>query len=98
MLTDLASTLAPTRPLISQVGPHLEASIVHGFLYIAWQDLGGGEARSEDRRFADKLMRIAMKAANVSSWKRFLIYNAVRIGGGGVYRERERSPRYVVLS
>jgi hypothetical protein len=98
MLTDLASIPAPARPLISQVGPHLEASIVHDFLYIAWQDLDGGEAKPEDRRFADKLMRVAMKAANVSSWKRFLIYNAVRVGGGGVYREREPEPRYVVLS
>ena len=97
MLTDLSSVPALARPIISQAGPHLEASIVHDFLYIAWQDLGGGEHRTEDRRFADRLMRVAMRAANVGSLKNFLIYNAVRIGGRGIYRGREPEPRYVVV-
>lgn len=58
---------------------------------------GGGEANSEDRRFADRLMRVAMRAAKVNSVKRFLIYNAVRIAGWCIYREREPEPRYVVV-
>ncbi len=98
MLTDLASIPRCMRWYISQVGPHLEASIVHDFLYVAWQDLDGGEARSEDRRFADRLMRTAMLSASVNGFKAFLIYLGLRVGGGGVYREREPEPRYVVLS
>ena len=48
MLTDLASVPAIARPVIGQVGPHLEASIVHDYLYVSWQLLDGREARKED--------------------------------------------------
>ncbi len=94
MLTDLSSVPSIARSVIGRVGPHLEASIVHDFLYIAWQDLDGRGPRDEDREFADKLMRVALEEARVSGWKRFLIYNAVRSFGGGAYR-REDEPRYV---
>ena len=94
LLTDLASVPRLVRPVIGKVGPHLEASIVHDFLYIAWQDLGGRGARDRDRAFADKLMRVAMAAANVTGWKIVAIYNAVRLGGNGPYKGRDRR-RYV---
>ena len=35
MLTDLSSVPTLARTIVSQVGPHLEASIVHDFLYVA---------------------------------------------------------------
>ena len=98
MLTDLSS--APTFASlagIGRVGPHLEASIVHDYLYIAWQYLEPkGAARSEDRRFADKLFRVAMKQAEVLSVRREIIYRAVRWFGGGVY-EREDPGSFVDL-
>ena len=91
MLTDLSS--APTIAAlagIGRVGPHLEASIVHDYLYIAWQYLAPkGTARSEDRRFADQLFRVAMEAAEVNSVRRELIYQAVRWFGGGVYKNED---------
>jgi len=91
MLTDLSS--APTFASlagIGRVGPHLEASIVHDFLYIAWQYLDPErEARSDDRRFADKLFRVAMKETSVLPFRRGVIYQAVRWFGGGVYNERD---------
>ena len=96
MLTDLASVPSVARSVVGRVGPHLEASIVHDFLYIAWQDVDGRGARDEDREFADKLMRVAMEKAGVSGWKRFIIYNAVRTFGGGPYR-REDDTRYVKI-
>lgn len=96
MLTDLASVPSVARSVVGRVGPHLEASVVHDFLYIAWQDVDGRGARDEDREFADKLMRVAMEKAGVSGWKRFIIYNAVRTFGGGTYR-REDNPRYVKI-
>ena len=94
MLTDLASVPWWGRWLVSRVGPHLEASIIHDFLYIAWQDLNGHGARRRDRRFADEVMRVAMKKAEVGLVKRTIIFGAVRAFGWTIYREREHSPRY----
>ncbi len=96
MLTDLSSVPRLARPIIDRVGPHLEASIVHDFLYIAWQSLQARGVREEDREFADKLLRVAMEAAGVGTLNRFLIYNAVRVGGAGAYRRRD-PVRYVRL-
>src|SRR3546814_8946158 len=39
LTTDLASVPRLVHALINRVGPHLEASIVHAWLYVAWQDL-----------------------------------------------------------
>ncbi len=96
MLTDLASVPRVARSVVGRVGPHLEASIVHDFLYIAWQDLEGRGPRDEDREFADELMRVALEEAGVSGWQRFLIYRAVSWFGGGAYR-REDDARYVKI-
>ena len=90
MLTDLTSVPRVARWLIGRVGRHLEAAIVHDFLYIGWQDLPGREPLEEDRRFADELMRVAMVAANVNSAMRFIIFWAIRIFGGWAYRSRNR--------
>ena len=55
MLTDLASVPRPLRWYAGRVGPHLEAAVVHDFLYVAWQDLGMLPTGSM-RRFADRIM------------------------------------------
>jgi hypothetical protein len=96
MLTDLASVPRPAWSFINWVGPHLEVSIVHDFLYIAWQDVPGHSARKEDRKFADELMLLGMKKANMSWIKRNAIYSAVRIGGNGAYNGAN-SLRYVEI-
>jgi hypothetical protein len=88
LITDLASVPRFIRPLIDRVGPHLEASIVHDYLYVAWQDLPHGMARPQDRTFADALFLAGMKAARVPAWKRWTIYMAVHLFGGRVYRDR----------
>lgn len=95
MLTDLASVPRIARSIISRVGPHLEASIVHDFLYIAWQDIPGHKARKEDWRFADRLMRAAMRACNVGPVNRWLIFQAVSNFGWGTYEKADPPPRYV---
>ncbi len=94
MVTDLASVPWAARFIIGRVGPHLEASILHDFLYIAWQDLGQRGARDADRKFADELMRVAMGEAKVSAFRRCLIYVVVRAFGGCAYR-RQGPKRYV---
>lgn len=94
MLTDLASAPWFARAVIDKVGPHLEASIIHDFLYIAWQDVDGRGARAEDREFADKLMRAAMVEAKVNPIKRGIIYFAVRSFVGRWVYEEENAERY----
>lgn len=96
MATDLASVPKALRSVVGRVGPHLEASIVHDFLYIAWQDLPGHGARDADRHFADDLFWYAMIAANMSRLEVDVIYHAVRALGGLVYDERDE-PRYFDL-
>ena len=95
MLTDLSSIPRGLRWVVSRVGPHLEASILHDFLYIAWQDLPGRGARDEDRDFADELMRVSMEEAEVSGTQIFLIHNAVRLAGRFAFRNANPGTRYV---
>ena len=96
MLTDLVSVHWSTRWLVSRVGPYLEAAILHDFLYIAWQDIPGRGARDGDRRFADRLMEVAMVEADVGLIRRKLIFWATRLLGGGVFAGRDPD-RYVDL-
>jgi hypothetical protein len=86
LITDLASVPRIARSVIDRVGPHLEAAIVHDYLYVAWQDIPGRDARDQDRYFADQLFLAGMVAAGVSWTKRNLIYRAVRTFGSPVYR------------
>ncbi len=95
MLTDLSSIPPGFRWAVNRVGPHLEATIVHDFLYIAWQDLADHGARDEDRKFADELMRVAMKEAKVSGVQIFLIHSAVSLAGGSAFRNADPGTRYV---
>ena len=97
MLTDLASVPRFARSVVGRVGPHLEASIVHDYLYIAWQDIDGHGPRKADRDFADRLMLAGMEAARVGGFKRQLIYRTVRTFGWGVYESANPGCRYVVL-
>lgn len=97
MLTDLASVPPLARSIVGRVGPHLEAAIVHDFLYIAWQDVADRNARRADRAFADKLMRVAMRTARVRPCRRNLIYGAIRAGGWWAYRRRDEPPRYCTV-
>ena len=75
-LTDFASVPRLFRIFVGRVGPHLEAAIIHDYLYIAWQ-LAGLVPDEGMRRFADKLMLVAMHAAGMGCKAR-LIYWAVR--------------------
>ncbi len=85
--TDLASVPRLTRPLIDRVGPHLEAAVVHDYLYVGWQDIPGRGPRAADKRFADDLFLAGMTAAGVSPLKRHVIHQAVRLFGWPAYRD-----------
>ena len=93
-LTDLASVPWLFRRYVGRVGPHLEAAIVHDFLYVAWQFRRGSpspQRMHEMRRFADDLMLAAMQEAGMGC-KANLIYRAIRCGGRGVFFDRNPEP------
>ena len=89
-LTDLSSVPWWGRWLVSRVGPHLEASIVHDWLYVAWQH-DKRDATEEMRGFADDVFRVAMEEANVKGWRIWLIYQAVHFGGKTAFYGTEDS-------
>lgn len=95
MLTDLASVPRFARIVVGRVGPHLEAAIVHDWLFIAWQRLDGREARRVDFDFANAMMLAVMEAASVPRWKRGLIFRAVQWFGWPLYHKRDARPHYV---
>lgn len=88
LMTDLSSVPRLARPVIGRVGPHLEASIVHDWLYVAWQ-AESIKPTEEMRRFADDVFLAAMVAANVTPWKRWAIHRAVRLGGRAAFYGRD---------
>ena len=65
MTTDLASVPKCFRNIVGRVGPHLEACIVHDWLYIAWQ-LQNRLPTKADKKFADNVLHAGAKAAGCS--------------------------------
>ena len=88
--TDFSSVPAALRPIVSRVGAHLEASIVHDYLYDAWVGVRT-EPLERVRLFADKVFRAGLLAARLPTWRRALMYQAVR--RFGCRRLRSRSAR-----
>ena len=89
MLTDLASVPSLARPFLGRVGPHLEASIVHDFLFIAWQLLPDGRAKEKEWRFANEVMYAALRRTDMKSWKQWSIRRALNNFSWGIYRDKE---------
>ncbi|MCY4429557.1 MAG: DUF1353 domain-containing protein [Rhodospirillales bacterium] len=90
MVTDLASVPRVFRWFVSRVGPHLEASIVHDWLYVAWQKR---ELTPTDdmRLFSDKVMLAAMLASGMGCTA-YIIYCAIRVFGTCIFYGRNREP------
>ena len=77
LLTDLSSVPRWRRWLVGRIGPHLEASIVHDWLYVAWQ-VEGLEPTARKREFAEDVFLAVMRKAGVGSVMSWLIHRAVR--------------------
>lgn len=101
MLTDLASVPCVFRWYVGRVGPHLEATTVHDWLYVAWQGASYlvprfqpiQKARTDDmRHFADRVMLHAMQASGMRL-KADLIYKAIQWGGRGAYFNSNPKPQ-----
>ncbi len=90
MVTDLASAPRAIRSFVGRVGPHLEASIIHDYLYVAWQIFG--LAPTDDMRlFADKVMLATMLASGMGC-KAYAIYWAIRLFGTCIFYGRNPAP------
>lgn len=94
MLSDLTSVPRLFRGIVGRVGPHLEAAIVHDYLYMAWQL--HPQPRSEAdmavmRRFSDDLMVAAMKEAGMGR-KAHAIFVAVRLFGRCIFESWNQQP------
>ncbi len=77
-VTDLASVPRLLRPWVGQIGLHLEAAVVHDYLYVQrWREGGDRVAR---RAFADRMMLAMMAHADYGL--RWPVYFALRLLGG----------------
>jgi len=86
LYTDLASVPKLLWPIVGPIGPHLEAAIVHDYLYMAWTDFRP-KAEKRDWDFADEVFYAGMKASKV--YKRKIIYLAVHSPiGWAVFRKK----------
>ena len=97
MLTDLASVPWFGRWYVGRVGRHLEACIVHDFLYCAWENIPKYRRRPRDKVFADCMLMAGMEAAKVRWDRRQVVFQMVWWFGGPAFRARRRN-RYVVLN
>ena len=89
-VTDLASVPRALRWYVGRVGRHLEASIIHDWLYVAWQRCK--LAPTDDMRlFSDKVMLAAMLASGMGC-KAYVIYWAIRVFGACVFYGRNPKP------
>lgn len=89
-LTDFASVPGPFRVFVGRVGPHLEATIVHDYLYAAWQQMGLSPTE-QMRSYADEVMLVAMHAAGMGCKARFIFW-AVRLFGCFAFFGKKREP------
>lgn len=83
-LTDFASIPFYLWSLLPKWSTYGWAAVVHDWLYWMQDDV------SVSREQADKILRDAMLALKVPSWKASLIYRAVRWKGGSAWSENAR--------
>jgi hypothetical protein len=86
LYTDLASVPDALWSLVGPIGRHLEISIIHDYLYMAWTDFRTGAER-RDWEFADEVFRAGLKVSKVR--RRTLIYAIVHSPiGWNVFRKK----------
>ena len=86
LYTDLASVPKALWWVVGPIGSHLEASIIHDYLYMAWTDFRA-TAPKRDHDFADTVFLAGMKVSKVR--RRWLIYAVVHSPiGWAVFRKK----------
>ena len=88
LYTDLASIPPPFWSFIGPIGNHLEISILHDYLYMAWTDYRETATR-EDWCFADKLFAVGLKTSGANRLKHTVMYLIVHSCiGRGVFKAK----------
>ena len=87
LVTDLASIPRIARSVVSKVGPHVEASVVHDYLYGVQKEYGPATVNAHDRKFTEELFNRLMKQAGVSSFQRNLLYRACKWFGKWSFKD-----------
>ncbi len=77
LYTDLSSVPEALWSIVGPIGLHLEASIVHDYLYMAWTDFRNVAVR-RDWDFADAVFLEGMRVSKVPLIERTLVHAAVR--------------------
>lgn len=83
--TDLSSVPKWFRWAVGRTGTHLEASVIHDYLYVAWQGSNFVPTES-DRYFSDRVFLKAMEETRVGWLKHWIAYYAVRLFGKKAFR------------
>lgn len=76
-VTDFSSVPKYLWPIEYPLGPSAKAAVLHDYLYVN---------AIKDKAYADKVFREALKVLGVSTWKRNLLYYAVKFFGRGNYK------------
>ncbi len=100
VFTDFASVPPFFRGLVSRIGSHSEAAVVHDFLYLLRHDYvkdrveeDTGQPPGEmSREEADLVILRALEEAKVGWIKRYVIYLAVCLAGWWVYKDLAEKP------
>jgi hypothetical protein len=74
------SYISPEDPVI------LFASVIHDFLYTRKGDLGPESRVAFNRQQADEVLRQAMLVCGARATQAWVVYNAVRLGGGSHWK------------
>ncbi len=98
MFTDLSSVPEKLWSLVGPIGPHLEASIVHDYLYLAWTDFRIGAPREQDWKFGDAWMIAALEAhPDMSDADIFLIKLALSQFGWDAFSNPDKTREFTEL-
>lgn len=81
-VTDYASIPRLAQLIIPKLGRHRKAAVLHDCLYNK-----NTEYKNLTRKQCDVIFLEAMKSSGVSLWKRWSMYQAVRVGGWAAFRK-----------
>lgn len=84
--TDLASIPRWATPIVPKLGHHLRSAVVHDWLYEYGESIGLTRIQCDDLFFD------GMTLDGVSTTRRYIMYQAIRIGGGGLFGSEIQEP------
>lgn len=97
MYTDLSSIPAFARWIVSKSGPHLEASIIHDWLYLKWTDHRFDNKRFSDWVFADAVLAAGLRELKGFHWFRKRVITFAVQTAGWLFFFRKAVPLKILL-